>query len=148
MAALSSVVLGKSGSKSDSQSNLITLIRKTIRTEILAVGFQLLFGALLVATIVFALVQLGYAFQILSSQFENGLMMEFVTFGLIAVSGLAILYLMFNRNRNLTSAASTSAKSSMDGVDLSILIVKFTEGFIRGIETSSQKTELPPSASS
>jgi hypothetical protein len=138
MLALSALPLFSKVSPANPQDGTVEIVKKTIRSEVSAMGFKFLIGVVLVSTIVFAMIQSGYAFQTLLSQFENGLILELVVFSSVTVAGLLALYLLFKSRQNQGLAEVTQPPALLKAFELQNLVVHFVEGFTEGLD-SSQK---------
>ncbi len=103
-------------------------ISQNLKTEILNMGFKLLVGMVLVAVIIYSILQLGSAFNVYLSRFENPLQMAALSFGALGLTGFVLLILLFNKS--LYAAKKRKAQAPPD---LQAVALKFVEGFIRGL---------------
>ena len=90
------------------------------------------------------MIELGIEFRSYLAQFENGQMIELATFSAVAVVGSIMLYFLFS-NRTKSPAKNIKVQSSPGLFDVQNLVIKFSEGFMEGLESHSpsQKPESP-----
>jgi hypothetical protein len=101
-------------------------IKKTIRGEVMSVGLKLLIGLVLVAVMIYSLIELGQAYQVFLNQFENSLVYEMISFTVIlAISGL-LLYRTFNKKEKIEVKPSINVPN---------LFFNFKNGFVEGVQT-------------
>lgn len=121
----------------DLEAKAIYLIRKTIRTEILYIGFKLLMGLIFTSIIIFSSIQIAYALQINLSRFENGNLIEILSFS--AVTLLCILTMYFLFKKDLQAREQSHHKNISASIDIETIGLKFIEGFITGLSSHNQK---------
>lgn len=79
------------------QENFTDAIHKAVSSEVSKIGYKLMAGLVLVAVVIFSIVQFGQAIEIWLSQYENGYIYQIVTFGSIAVLCSWGLYRLFHK---------------------------------------------------
>lgn len=129
------IFLNSMGFTSGEKNKITDDIKADIRNEVMAMGFKLLLGAVLASVIVYSLIQFGEAFQIFSSQIENGYVVDLIMFGGVTLVGSAVLFLMFYRNLRETALSRSHVRSQNAEIDLINLVNKFAEGFAQGLES-------------
>jgi hypothetical protein len=115
----------------ESKESTTEFIKNTIRTEVLGIGFKLLFGVILVSAIIMSIIKLGGLSQVFFSQFQNGIIFEILSFGMVAVAGTITLYIVFNKG--LTKVPISQSVSNAGASDLPALGLEFVEGFMKGL---------------
>ena len=86
-------------------------------------------GIVLVAVILYCLLQLGIGFNAYLSRFENSLELALVCFGALGLVGIMALILLFNRS--LLGAKKHKPKTPPD---LKIVALEYIEAFICGLK--------------
>ena len=104
-------------------------------SKVLEIGFKLLIGFGLVQTILFSIIQLGNAFEVFLSQFENGFIFEFISFSVVVVVCMIWLYFLFNRKTTKLAEKNIKNRSFSNTIDLQVLVLKFAEGVMKGLES-------------
>jgi uncharacterized protein YacL len=128
----------------DTENKTILLVRKTLRTEILFIGFYLFTGLILSAVIVFSIIQAGLAFQTHLNQFANGTIIQILSFSIFAMVCLALLYFVLPI-RSLTEAAEKkkiqkmSLQSTSPQIDFAAVGLHFADGFLKGFQSKNKQ---------
>lgn len=108
-------------------------IKKSLRIELLDVVYRLLIGLILVSTTLFSLIQLARAYKDALIFSENSVVFEVIGFGLIAISSVLALYLLF-RKTNFRIGLSQAIKHEATPLfDLQPMIASFADGFKKGL---------------
>lgn len=121
----------------DAENKTILLIRKTLRTEILFVGFYLFSGLILSAVIVFSIIQAGLAFQTHLNQFANGTIIQILSFSIFAMICLALLYFVLPRRSQ--ALEKKKIQSLAVQIDLPAIGLHFIDGFIKGLQSKNNQ---------
>lgn len=129
------IFLNSMGFSSGEKNRIAENIKSDIRNEVMAMGFKLLIGAVLASVIIYSLIQFGEAFQIFSSQIENGYVVDLIMFGSVTLVASTVLFLMFYRNLRETALSRSHVRSQNSEIDLINLVNKFAEGFAQGLES-------------
>lgn len=134
--AISRLTMRNPRNVSELEHQASIFLKRTIRAEILAISYKILIGVVLAATVIFSIIQLGKAYQVYLSFYENGTVIEIASFAFVAVFGSALLYYLL---------ASSKRKAPVESVDhsgeisvktgLQSAAAKFAEGFFKGLET-------------
>ncbi|GIL16758.1 MAG: hypothetical protein BroJett040_05090 [Oligoflexia bacterium] len=117
--------------KEHPQASPLAIVTNHLRSQILTIVFKTLFGIILASLVIYSIIQAGQAFQIWISQFENRVVFELTSFSFIALAGTAVLYFLFQNNGH---RFSRQTKANPDHIDLHVLAIKFTEGFLSQLE--------------
>lgn len=114
-----------------------TALQSAVRSEILNIGFKLLLGTIVTSAVIYSLVQLGGAFQIYLSHYENALELGVMSFSLIALLGLFLLLLIFGKSQiNWPRLKKTPPPS-----DFQTIALKFVEGFLKGLNSPAKENK-------
>lgn len=104
-------------------------ISQSLKAEILNIGFKFLVGIVLVALIIYSMLQLGNVFNMYLSKFENPLQLAVLSFGALGLTGFVLLILLFNK-----SLYEAKRRKAQAPPDLQAVALKFVEGFMRGLK--------------
>jgi hypothetical protein len=123
----------------DVENKTILLIRKTLRTEILFVGFYLFTGLILSSAIVFSIIQIGNAFQTHLNQFENRTVIQILSFSIFAVICSVLLYFVLPKKSFIDVAEKKKNQNISLQIDLPALGLQFVDGFIKGLQSKNNQ---------
>jgi hypothetical protein len=136
--ALSALTLKGPASTRIVRDGTIEFVRRTIRTEVSAMGLKLLVGLILVSTIVFSIIQIGHAVHTLLAQFENGFIFEIAGFAVIALASSLALYFTFESSPKDEVVETVAMRSVPTPFDLPNLAFQFAQGFMAGLNSKRQ----------
>jgi hypothetical protein len=120
----------------DQENKTILLIRKTIRTEVLFLSFNLLLGVICSSVVIFSFIQMSKAFQFFLEPYEYGKLIEIASFSAIAFIGFGVFYYIFKKHTQFVlPEQKVTAKHSLIN-DVQKIGSKFMTGFIEGIKTN------------
>lgn len=114
----------------DSSSLLIDSVKVTLRKELSTIIYKTLIGILLVSIAIIAVNKSGNSFQIIMTQFENGYIIEFIGFILLAMTSIYFLHRIFNINIfKRTDQQLVESNKKSEAFDLEMLAFTFLDGF-------------------
>lgn len=114
----------------DSSTLLIDSVKVMLRKELSTIIYKTLIGILLVSIAIIAINKSGNSFQIIMTRFENGYILEFIGFILIAMASLYFLHRIFNFNvLKQSDQQLVESNRKNETVDLEMLAFTFLEGF-------------------
>ncbi len=116
------------------QENFAETVQKVISKEVSNIGYKIMAGLILVAVIIFSVVQFGQAIQTWLNQYENGYVYQIIAFGTIAAICCLGLYKLFHEKEEQPELVMNPQ------LDVSHLTVKnisseFMKGFFSGFRT-------------
>jgi hypothetical protein len=117
----------------ETPSKMVDLIKRTIREEIFAIGFRLLFGAILVSAIIFSIWQVVLSGSIAMDQLENALAIKILVFAMTALTGSVALYLLFHFTGTLPKPQESNPRAELS-LKVEMMALKFAEGLLDGIQ--------------
>lgn len=82
-------------------SNITTVLKTSIRSEINAILSRFLIGTLLVSIVIFSFIQASNAYQTILARNENGVFLQLSTFLFITIGGIAALYIQFKPEKKV-----------------------------------------------
>ena len=119
-------------------NGLVEGVKENIRAEVSALIFKALIGFVIAATSVLALLQFGRDLQIIFSQYQYGLYLEIVTFGIVGIGGCVLLFLLFKPPQRIVVVPEPE-----HGIDIQGLFSRFSEGLVKGYQSGMSPTENP-----
>lgn len=122
----------------DSSTLLIDSIKVMIRKELSTIIYKTLIGILLIGITIIAFNKSSNAFQIIMARFENGYILEFIGFIVIAMASLFFLHRLFNISVLIRTDQSLESNKKKDSVDLEMLAFSFLEGFRESMANPSK----------
>jgi len=131
--ALSPFAFNRGESAVDRANNPIESIKKALRDEVSALVLKSLLGVLVVSIVVFSIIQVAKAIQILLSQFENGFLYELVGFSVVAAIGSIMLYHLFKDSSKDSASISVEVRAPQSEFKLQNLGLKFFDGIKEGL---------------
>ncbi len=116
----------------DSESKIVTLIKTTLRAEVIFIGFKLLLGLILSSVTIFSLIQVGQALQVYLNLFENGNSLIMVCFASIAILSLVLFYLLFKKDLKPIETEKVHHPESSNHSTIGQIGSRFIQGLVQG----------------
>jgi hypothetical protein len=108
-----------------------------------AITLRIMVGLVLAAAIIISLLSLSQDLHLYLGTFQNGTLLQFVTFGLTLVaSSLGLFWLVMKREIEIDSEQKDTSVTSLLSCDLKAIGVKFVEGFINGLAKEDRKVKI------
>lgn len=134
--------LFKSNPFQSSQSNeSLESLKKVLRKELGAQLLKVFAGLILTAIIIISLAKLATALNIYIEQFQNSLVLQIATFGIVALLCAGGLVFMFIGDTFKKKVAEPPPPQ----FDIQSLFLKFAEGVVQGFEKNRPLKEDAPS---
>lgn len=121
-------------------NNIDQFIKEKIKREILNIVYLLFLCALIVVSIVVAMVFGAEALHSYLLQYINGAIFEMIIFATIIASGVISLYFVLKQNKNKMLSIKPEEKNLADLLDFNLLAENFLEGFVESMNSKKATT--------
>lgn len=109
-------------------TGIVDMVKENIREEVSTLIFRALIGLVLAVTTIFAILQLGRALQIIFNQSPYGVYFEVVTFGVVAIAGIYLMFAMFRPAPRII----IQSDEAVAGLNVPGLFQQFSQGLLKG----------------
>ena len=126
----------------DDGNKSVTLIKKTIRLEIIYVSLVLSVGLILSSVIIYAMIQLGELLQVYLNRYDNGDSIQVIIFSLIIISGFSLLFVSLKKDTYKAEFNIKRNQNSLIPFNIENLGRQFLEGFVQGFNSKGEQNNL------